>query len=363
MKQILFVLEDINNTGSPLTSLHVIKALPKEYNVIVLILCSNTKNDLYRKNEYEKENVTFIILKMPHLSTKKFKLFFCHYIRVIKNQIKKIFNEYHFDYAYLNRIMISGDLCRFIKKNLNARIVFNSLGQISTDNSQSLLGKVYDRNIKLTCELADYFVALSSQCFPTKYNIQGKKLILEDYVDMEIKNGTKEFSKKETISIGQIGYFNKNKNQLFTLYILNKLLAQNKNASVKFIGFPIDGNYLLKMKEFIINNNLQNNVTFYDKDYDKNLFFDSIDILMMPSHKEGYGLVIKESLCRKTPVICSLAIPPEASCGSVLRTSLEDEKSWIKYIISEEYKKDFNDSKNNEDFISFNKNVKDIFTD
>lgn len=340
MKKALFVLEDLNGTGSPLTVLHIIQNLPSDIKITVLILCGNSKDDLVRKELFEKQGCSVYVLNVPHLYTRKFKIFYHHYLHLIKKSITEFFKINQFDYCYLNRFNIAGPICLTIKRKFkNTTIIFNALGNIDSKYGNGYVTALFNSSLKKLCKYSDYYVSISEQCFTKKFPIKGKRIVLHDYSNIEIKTDSKIFSKKNVCRLGQIGYFSDNKNQLFSLSLVRKLNDKGYDADLHLIGFPTNLNYYSLLKSFINDNDLGKKVYMLDKNFDKIDFFDCIDLLLIPSKSEGFPLVIKESLSRKTPIIGSNAIPFEAEVDGVTILSLDDPDKWLKVIADEAYKK------------------------
>lgn len=361
MKKALFILNDLSLTGASLTALHVIKNLPKDIETSALILCSENNELLLRESEYKEVLSSLKIMNLPHTYGKKFKMHLSYYLAKIKREIRKEYEENPFDFVYLNQANISGFIAKYVRKKFKAKVVFNSLGKPAIQTSNFYVKYLFNKSLKLTCKHSDYFVSISEQCFPKKYVITGSKVLLEDYCDLKVKNDEKIFSKKGTINIGQIGYFSNNKNQIYTLKLLVKLIEQNVDVNVKFLGFATNEEYNYELDSYISLHDLKEKVTFYSREYDKNSFFDSIDLLVIPSLSEGYPLVIKESISQKTPVLGSFAIPAESEKLGVKRLALDDFDEWISFIKSELYKVQLSDDILMKEKETYKNIINDIF--
>jgi|GEM_PF-5929001 glycosyltransferase involved in cell wall biosynthesis len=362
MKKALFVLEDLNNTGSPLTVLHIIKSIPSNVKITILVLCGNDESDLSRKRLFEESGALLHVMNIPHLFGRKFKIFYHYYLLKIKKMIKKLSKNHHYDYFYLNRFNIAGPICSTIKRiSKNSTIVFNSLGSIDSKSGNFYVNFLFNQSLRKTCDYCNYYISISDQCFTKKYPIKGKKVILHDYSDIEVKTSAKSFNSKGTFSLGQIGYFSDNKNQLFSLSLVKKLIDKGYKVSLRLIGFPTDMNYYSLMESFIYDNNLKNHVFMFDKNYDKISFFENIDLLLIPSKSEGFPLIIKESLSQKTPIFGSDAMPFEAKIEGVTILPLNEPDAWMKAIIEESYKKQLSSSDLMRDKEAFKNIVSRIF--
>lgn len=362
MKKALFILEDLNGTGSPLTVFHIIKNLPPNVKATVLVLCGNNGDDLLRKEMFERQGALIFTKSLPHFFGRKFKLFYKFYVRIILKTVAKLYKKEQFNYIYINRFNIAGPVFLWAhKKAKQSILIFNALGEVDLEYGSNYVAKLFNSSLKNTCHYCDYYLAISKQCFSHKYCIKGQKIVFQDYSDFPIKQGEKKFSKRKTINVGQIGYFSKNKNQLFSLSIVKELIDMGYFLNYHLIGFPLDMDYYQLITRFVKENNLENVVLFYDKEYDKKIFFEKIDLLLIPSISEGFPLVLKESLSQKTPVVGSEALPVEANFDGVTRLSLQNRHDWALFIAEESYKKHIDVTKLINDKTTFIEMVDTIF--
>ena len=344
MKKALFILEDINKSGSPQTALHFIMALEKKYDVHIVLLCIKNKNvDLARINDFNVHGTVVEQMKLPHMTTKRYKFLYPFYKKTFMNKVKKLFVSNNYDLVYSNRLSVSGPLFLCIKKHFpKTKTIYNSLGNIRErkESKYFFLRKRDELFKKSTINNTDYFISISEQGVFKSLDHSDNVYILKDYPEIELKKDKKIFSRSRTIQLGQIGYYCENKNQMFSLKLLKKLIDDGFNASLTFIGFEIDEtkDYLINMKSFISDNSLRDKVKFLDSNSDKTPFFDSIDALLCPSHSEGLPIVTLESQYQKTPCITSLAIPEEANLGLLKRIPLNEFDEWINYLESENCK-------------------------
>jgi glycosyltransferase involved in cell wall biosynthesis len=106
--------------------------------------------------------------------------------------------------------------------------------------------------------------------------------------------------------IGLAGRFDQQKGQLLLLHALNKL--KNNEISILFLGEPTHNEgeeYHHKMTQFIIENNLQEQVFIRPFRKDIAVFYKAIDVFVMASKAETVGMVTLEALASNTPVIGS----------------------------------------------------------
>lgn len=103
----------------------------------------------------------------------------------------------------------------------------------------------------------------------------------------------KKYNVKETdVLIGHIGRFTEVKNHDFMISLINKLVKQNSNYKIMFVG---EGILEEKIKNEVIELNLQNNVIFAGYQPDVSMYLSAFDLFILPSKYEGLGLVLIEA--------------------------------------------------------------------
>jgi len=135
---------------------------------------------------------------------------------------------------------------------------------------------------------------------------KSKTLVVSNMIDMNGFGAPKKFKFHDPIRIGIIGRIDAGKGfdiLIRTLSILNK---HKVDFIAKFGGFTIGGeDYLESLKNEIKEEGLTKKVEFLGRVVDKKNFYDNIDILVVPSRSESFGLVILEGFKYSTPVISS----------------------------------------------------------
>ena len=142
-----------------------------------------------------------------------------------------------------------------------------------------------------------------------------------------------------TFNMLQIGYYCSNKNQLFSVELLEKLRASKIDAHLYFIGFALDVEYYKNLMLAVKEKSLDNFVHFMPSDVDKKEIFSIIDVSLLPSFKEGFSLTAVESQCSDIPCIASDVVCDDVDIGLLYRVNLKDIDSWINAISSLSNKK------------------------
>lgn len=113
---------------------------------------------------------------------------------------------------------------------------------------------------------------------------------------------------KEKIIFGLIGRFDQKKGQLLLLEAVSKI--EDPNVCVCLLGEPTIGEgqeYFDTMKHFIHANQLEDRAFIKPFRKDISTFFNAIDVFIMASKAETFGMVTIESMACGTPVIASNA--------------------------------------------------------
>lgn len=112
----------------------------------------------------------------------------------------------------------------------------------------------------------------------------------------------------DKLIIGLIGRFDPHKGQVLLLEALSKI--DDPNVCVCFLGEPTKEagpEYVNRMNEMISEHGLQNRVFIRPFRKDISTFFNAVDVFVMASKAETFGMVTIESMACGTPVIASNA--------------------------------------------------------
>lgn len=117
-----------------------------------------------------------------------------------------------------------------------------------------------------------------------------------------------------------VGRIDKYKNLLFALKVLNEVRSEIQNVHLLIVGYG-DDEYEEKVKEYIQCNNLKNNITWISKLPQEKMrqVYDVSNVLLLPTLREIFGMVILESMYCNIPVITTYN---GGSC-----TAIDNEKS------------------------------------
>lgn len=115
---------------------------------------------------------------------------------------------------------------------------------------------------------------------------------------------------ENAIVLGHVGRFDVQKNQMFLIYLLTKL---SKDKFRKFILlFVGDGWMRDKIEKKIQTCHLENQVIFVGDVSNPQDYYHMMDVFVLPSLFEGYGIVLEEAQVNGLPCLASKYIPHEA---------------------------------------------------
>lgn len=225
------------------------------------------------------------------------------------------------------RIISSHTGPSIIKKNTITRIYNNFLRVIMNNYSNVKIGVSLQSRVHLFGNLKDS---------TTIYNA----------IDIDsIRSLSKKYSPNEKkLTLVQIGRFDKNKNQIFTLYILKSLLKRHPEASLKMIGFG-NSDYTKLMLKTINKLKLEKNVEILPRDTIIAEELARSHYLVVPSYSEGFSLVTVEAQAVGIKCFVSKAIPSEINRGLCTFLNLSDGPEYWGNKIDSDFKRTFGKKK------------------
>lgn len=117
----------------------------------------------------------------------------------------------------------------------------------------------------------------------------------------------------DKLVIGHVGTFNKIKNQMYLLEVLDKVVKKEKNTILLLIG---SGFFRKKVENKVKKMNLHEHVVFVDNQLNIHDYYNAMDIFLFPSKFEGLGMVSLEAQANGLPVIQSINVPEETKVNS-----------------------------------------------
>lgn len=324
MRRCLIVIQNLTNSGSPHTFLHVIDVLKKKgFDIDVFVYAVRNKSfDLRLLDIYKKatKSIYFSNINMNGFCYKVFPvLLFLKKCKQIRKQ--------NYDLIFTNDKYFASTFLCTSKSKSNTKVYYYALGNMNIKSKHMLINKK-ESFINKKLRFLDAYISLSSFSVLANNKVpKNRSYMLMDYPDNYYPNLIKEVKKTNKIVLGQIGYYCKNKNQLFSINLLEQLILSNVDVKLLFIGYQSseEPEYINKLEQTIKSKRLETRVEFLPSDYDKEEFFKKIDLLLQPSFNEGLSLVLLEAQFSNTYCIASNNVPCDVEFGLCDRLPLNVE--------------------------------------
>lgn len=151
-----------------------------------------------------------------------------------------------------------------------------------------------DRLIAISKSIADY-IAL-----PKKTELIPNGIFYEK----QLKGFAPRSTLPAEVQIGMVGILGSTKNQKRALELLKSISGSTPvQVHLNFYGGIGEAHYVQGMKNMILENNLEDNVTFHGFVDNHHEIYRNMDILLMCSLNEAFGRVTVEAMARGIPVV------------------------------------------------------------
>lgn len=148
----------------------------------------------------------------------------------------------------------------------------------------------------------------------------------------------------EKFKLLSVGSFNSRKGHYFLIKSVEKIIKSFPEIELNIIGVITDNKYFNEINEYVIENNLSDNIKFYtDIDNDKlKTFFIKSNIFVLHSEEESQGIVFCEAMACGKPIVATHVggVPYVVKSGeNGLLSAYSDAKSFsnnIKTIICDD---------------------------
>ncbi|MDR1768739.1 MAG: glycosyltransferase [Propionibacteriaceae bacterium] len=126
----------------------------------------------------------------------------------------------------------------------------------------------------------------------------------------------------DSLVVGQVGRFTKQKNHRFSLLVFRELLRTNPDAKLLLVG---DGVTFASTRELCSQLGLDDSVTFLGARDDVPRLLSAIDVIIAPSRHEGFAMGSLEWQCSGLPCLVSDAFPREVDITGRVKFMALDE--------------------------------------
>lgn len=325
-KVLLICGSELCNAGVPNVIMKIVRGLQSSYTFDVLCL-----SEKYGEYDAEFSSYGGKIYRLPLPDYASNKVLYPIRAFKVEKELKRVLSQTTYDIIHCNCGIDSG-ICLMVSKRFGVPVrISHAHGTYSRKGKNYILRAYNYIQKQLIKQNATKLLACSSIAGDSLFSGAKYDNILNP-VDVEIYRNVKKCS-HDGINLLQIGYYCENKNQLFTLKVLEELLESGIEARVHFIGFASEQDYYDKIKKYVANNNLEKSVCFLCSNADKVKELSWADFSMLPSESEGLPLVALESQCANTICLMSDHIPKDSNIGYGLFLGYNNVTEWVKAII------------------------------
>lgn len=271
----------------------------------------NTLNKMAYEDELIKNGS-----KVIHTLPKRKNLF--QYFREMSNFFKINGSEYDCLWFNVNNL-VNIDCLRLAKKYNFPKIIVHSHN--SRIMEEGLKGKVKERihyfnRKKIENYATDYWACskvAAKWLFPNKTHPQIE--IIKNAIDInntsfnETKREfiRKKFKLENSFVIGNVGRLHFQKNQLYMLDLLKKIIVSMPNAKLVLVG---EGPDKEKIIEKIKHLKLEKNILLVGAQHDMQAWYSSFDLFLFPSVFEGLSVALLEAQANGIPIVSSDQVSP-----------------------------------------------------
>lgn len=156
------------------------------------------------------------------------------------------------------------------------------------------------------------------------------------YDGMKRNQIRQELGIKDNFVVGNVGRFVYQKNQKFLLEVFSKLCCVNHNAILLLVG---DGPLENELKSMAVRYGISDRIKFLGKRKDVNELYQAMDLFALPSHFEGFGIVLIEAQISGLKCIVSKNIPLNANITGEVDYLDNVAEVWVRKI--QEYAKGY----------------------
>ena len=330
---------DLNNSGVPNVIFQVIKSLSDEYDFDIITF----GDDAYYLNKLNDIDIFPHVFKFQ-TQTKNgrssgVKYHLCSYPRLMYKQTLEILSKQKYDVIHSFKENYSWPFLKAAKKcGISKRIVHSN---IDSSRDGSFTFKLLDKhNKRNTLHYATHLVGVSRRCCERSFGNRKSFVLHNGYNEDNYNANIKYTDEVDCLTLLQVGAFNSNKNQLFSLEIA-KILKQNRVLfRMVFVGRETENGYLNLMNKYINNNCLATNVQIINGCNDVRPFYEKSKFVLMPSKSEGASIVAVEAQACGLKVFASSSIPSDMNVGGIIFIDKNHSPlDWAKKIIKENDKK------------------------
>lgn len=259
--------------------------------------------------------------------------------------VKKLLKDKHFDVVH-NEIFFGGGLNLLLAKQagISKRVAHSHATTDGKGNNIAMkaIRKIFQR---MLLKNATDYLACSYEAGIGLYGKDQPFIFVPNGIDLgsyqSIPQSKEEIRNKLNIPqnalvIGNIGRFEEQKNHDFLIDIFEKVVKKRSDSYLILIG---EGSLEDKIKEKVINLELQSNVSFLGLRDDIPQLLKAMDVFLMPSLYEGLPISAVEAQAANLKLVLSTEVSKETTLSNNVHfVSLEETpEKWAEIILSKPF--------------------------
>ncbi len=326
MKRVLFVAyNDLENGGLQGVIMSIVRNLSDKFQFDII---SFSKKTSYYDAEFCMYGGKKIVISL-YSGTNILRKRLDYYIRApyLYKSIKRILTENQYDVIHCNNDLESAIFLLAARRvGIPVRIIHSHVSYERFSNLNPIRRKYARILQKVMIENATTLVACSQAAAKPIFEKHNSKIIF-NAINQERFNYKKYPCKEHTtLNLLQVGSYSENKNQKFTIQILERLIYGGIEARLFLIGRVIDNAskaYLDNLLKYIEMHNLEKYVYIYPSNANIPEIMQNVDCFILPSHREGLPLALAEAQTMGLCCLVSDSITSESDCGGCTYLSLD----------------------------------------
>ncbi len=339
---LIIAYNDLNNSGVPNVIYQTIKSLHGLYDFDIIVF---GKNNYYFDRLIGEgiSNINIVSFYQNKIDSKLKRIFWnlfkknrLYYKKTIKLVSSKTYNVVHSFKEYSSWPFFKA--CKYA--NIDKRILHSTV--IHKKNKNPFIRLISWVDKKRSLRYATCFAGVSELCCKSSFPKRKATIIYNGYDESQFNMSVKNKLSQNSLVLTQVGTFNSNKNQLFSLNVFFELHRLYSNSRLKLIGKETESGYLKKIEKYINNQKLGGLVEVINGSNGIGNNFEYTTLTLMPSLREGAGITAIESQACGITVFASSNVSLEMDVGGLVSLDLNlGPKEWAIQILNK-FKKDGN---------------------
>ncbi len=266
-------------------------------------------------------------------------LFKKHPFQQIK-QLSKIVREGNYDIIHCHGYKSFIGIFLGKMHKVPNRIIHSHMAFVKETIFEKTIRKIITYIIKIYA--TDFFACgldAARWLYGNKFYNSGKVKIINNAIDLDKFKFNEKYRKKfreeinctDEILIGNVARLSKQKNQLYSLKIIKKLLEEKVNAKLVLVGSGEDEKLLKKEAKKL---GVDSNTLFLGIRSDVNKLLSGLDVFILPSLYEGLPVVLAEVQASGLNCLVSNTVTDEIKVTNNIKylPLEEDCNNWVNYI-------------------------------